>query len=129
MLQDEIMANILAVDDEQLILTVLKVLLKKDGHTVTTATDGSKALEEIERSMPDLVISDIRMLPMNGLELLKEIRKKWHDLPVIMVTAFASAEAKEQATQLGVGAYLNKPFGNDELVNAVNRTLDKYASV
>jgi len=123
------MANILAVDDEQLILTVLKVLLKKDGHTVTTATDGSKALEEIERSMPDLVISDIRMLPMNGLELLKEIRKKWHDLPVIMVTAFASAEAKEQATQLGVGAYLNKPFGNDELVNAVNRTLDKYASV
>jgi len=123
------MANILAVDDEQLILTVLKVLLKKDGHTVTTATDGSKALEEIERSMPDLVISDIRMLPMNALELLKEIRKKWHDLPVIMVTAFASAEAKEQATQLGVGAYLNKPFGNDELVNAVNRTLDKYASV
>jgi response regulator RpfG family c-di-GMP phosphodiesterase len=64
------------------------------------------------------------MFPMNGLELLCEIRKKWHDLPVMMVTAFVSAETIEEATQLGVVAYLTKPFSHKEVLNAVRRALD-----
>ena len=121
-----IVAKILAVDDEQENLAVMNVLLQKAGHTVATAMDGSKALAEIERSMPDLVVSDIRMFPMNGLEMLRRIKTKWRDLPVMMVTS----ERMEEATELlGAVAYLNKPFSIDELFNAVSRALDTPCSI
>jgi DNA-binding NtrC family response regulator len=125
---EDILANILAVDDEQMILTVLKGILNRAGHTVATATDGIKALEQIEKSRPDLVVSDIRMCPMDGLELLREIKKRWHNLPVMMLTAFSPIETIEEAAQLGVAAYLTKPFLNEDILDAVSRTLDAQRS-
>jgi CheY-like chemotaxis protein len=117
------LAKILAVDDDPLILGVLKVLIESQGHTIMTAPDGPKALELIRGSKPDLVMSDIRMNPMNGIELLREIRKEWRDLPVIMITAFASAETKDESRKLGTVAYLAKPFTNEEVVGAVRNAL------
>lgn len=117
------MATILAVDDEALLLTVLSALLTSAGHTVVSATDGQSALVAIKASQPDLVISDIRMTPMNGMELLREIRKEWADLPVMMVTAFASTETAKEARELNVVGYLSKPFSNDEVLELVHRAL------
>jgi CheY-like chemotaxis protein len=117
------LAKILVADDDELILHALTVLMESNGHTIITASDGDKALELIRGSKPDLLISDLRMKPTNGIELLRDIRKEWPDLPVIMITAFASAETRDESSNLGAVAYLAKPFTNEEVMSAVVRAL------
>lgn len=83
------MASVLIVDDERGMRDFLKILLEKEGHKVITANKGSKALEIIENKTIELVVSDIRMPELSGIELLEIIKEKT-ELPVIMITAFAS---------------------------------------
>jgi len=116
------MARILAVDDEQLVLGVLKAVLSKT-HEVATAQDGNTALSLIASSPPDLVISDIRMDPMNGIELLRRIRRDHPNLPVVMLTAYASAETVNETRQLGAFDYMTKPFTAQEVTAMVERVL------
>lgn len=110
------MARVLLVDDEAYILTVLSVLFRSRGDDVEVAQGGQEALCLLEAGTFDLMISDIRMTPMNGMELLAVCRERYPALPVIMVTAYDTAESESQASELGAVAYLRKPFDNEELL-------------
>lgn len=109
------MSSILIVDDELSMREFLKILLEKDGHTVATANDASSALEIAAQNDFDLVISDIRMPGMTGLEMLAKLKNNKPDLPVIMITAFASPEDAVNAMKNGAFDYITKPFKVDEI--------------
>jgi two-component system response regulator PilR (NtrC family) len=109
------MPTILVVDDELSMREFLKILLEKEGYQAVTASDGEKALKAIAMQEFDLVISDIRMPGMGGLELLDAAKKVTPDLPFIMITAFASPEDAVQAMKHGAYDYITKPFKLSEI--------------
>lgn len=113
------MSKILIVDDELSMREFLKILLEKDGHSVRMAEDAAVALKEVEADTFDLVISDIRMPRMSGLELLAELKNQNPDLPVIMITAFASPEDAVSAMKNGAFDYITKPFKVDEIKEVI----------
>lgn len=118
------MSKILIVDDEARILLLLQSLLKANGFETATAKDGSSALAAVKNGSFDLVISDLRMAPMDGLTLFKEIKALQPDIPVILLTAYASVETAIEALKNGAFDYLSKPFKVDEMLDTVKRALD-----
>jgi len=121
------MLKILVVDDEQSMRDFLKILLVKEGHEVITAEDGHKALTCIQKESFDLVISDIRMPRMTGLELLEAAKRLLPDLPVIMITAFASPNDAVQAMKNGAFDYISKPFNVDEIKSVIYSATNQEA--
>ncbi len=117
------MARIIVVDNEGSILTVLNTILKSEDHEVETFRDGEKALETLKNRGFDLLISDIRMSPMDGMELLRKSREIRPGMAVIMLTAFGSVESAIEAMKLGAFDYVTKPFKVDELIITVDRAL------
>ena len=117
------MAKILIVDDEARILLLLKSLLRANGYETATAKDGIEALELVKKDSFDLLITDLRMAPMDGLSLFREV-KTFSSMPVILLTAYASVETAIEAMKLGAFDYLTKPFKVDELLATVNRALE-----
>jgi two-component system response regulator PilR (NtrC family) len=111
--------RILVVDDEQGICDVLRILLTRDGYDVETSTRAEAALELFCRRPHDLVLQDIRMPGMDGLDLLAKIHEKSPDVPVIIMTAFSSWETAVEAMRRGAFDYLRKPFDNNADVRAV----------
>jgi len=118
------MAKILLVDDEPSILSVLTALLKAEEYTVVPARGGEKAKELIRSEPFDLMITDIRMSPVNGMELLRIAHEERPEMPVIMLTAYGSVETAIEALKLGAFDYVTKPFKVDELLITVKRALD-----
>jgi two-component system response regulator PilR (NtrC family) len=120
------MTTILIVDDEKSMRDFLKILLTKEGYEVIVAGDGNQALAALGKNRVDLVISDIRMPGMGGLELLAKVKDEADDIPVIMITAFASPNDAVQAMKSGAYDYISKPFNVDEIKSviytATNRT-------
>ena len=114
------MNTILIVDDEKSMREFLKILLVKEGYKVITAQDGDRALELIQKSPVDLVVSDIRMPGISGLELLARIKDHDEDVPVIMITAFASPNDAVQAMKSGAYDYISKPFNVDEIKSVIH---------
>jgi len=117
--------RILVVDDDQRILNFLSSKLKASGYEVLTANDGLAGLEQSQAQEPDLIILDILMPRMDGLELLKEVRS-FSTVPVIMLTARGADADRVKGFSLGADDYLPKPFNPDELVariEAVRRRL------
>ena len=115
--------KILAVDDERHIVRLIQVNLERAGYQVITAYDGREALKKIEQEHPDLVVLDVMMPYMNGLETMKQIRSnpKTHSLPVIMLTAKAQDQDAFRGYEYGADIYLTKPFNPVELLTFVNR--------
>ncbi len=118
------MAKILLVDDEPSILSVLSTLLKAEGYEVFSAMGGEKGKEYIYSQEFDLMLTDIRMSPVNGMELLKLVHDERPSMPVIMLTAFGSVETAIEALKLGAFDYVTKPFKVDELLITVQRALE-----
>ncbi len=116
--------KILVVDDEMGIVETLEVLFRGAGYEVETALGGRAGLEALERVKPDLVLSDIRMPGVTGLELLERIRETDPELPVILMTAQASLQSAVKAVNEGAFYYLQKPFSNDELLAICARALE-----
>lgn len=114
------MSSILIVDDERSMREFLKILLEKNGHSVETAADGQSALDLADRHNFDLVISDIRMPGMNGLELLANLKQIRAEMPVIMITAFASPEDAVTAMKEGAFDYITKPFKVEEIKRVID---------
>ncbi len=114
------MLSILVVDDELSMREFLKILLEKDGHEVVTAADGAGALELAVRHDFDLAISDIRMPGMSGLDLLAQLKKNRPELPVILVTAFASPDDAVTAMKNGAFDYITKPFNVEEIKEVIS---------
>ncbi len=118
------MARILLVDDEPRMLSLLNSLLKAEGYDVTSAQDGSKVPELINTEVFDLMISDIRMTPIDGMELLKIARAARPTMPVIILTAYGTVETAIEAMKLGTFDYVTKPFKMDELLITIQRALE-----
>ena len=114
--------KVLVVDDEAQIRKVLTRHLEKEGYAVNTAQDGSEALELIRKDPPDLVISDLKMPEMTGVQLLEEIRKFAPQLPFILLSSAATPEEVERARQLGISDYIPKPFDFDDLMKRVAKS-------
>ncbi len=115
--------RILVVDDETSMCQYLTILLRKEGYEVTTASSGVEALALMERRPFDVVISDIQMPQLDGIQLLKGIKAIDPDTPVIMLTAYASEQSAIDAVNLGAYAYLQKHSKNDEIRVAVRNAL------
>jgi DNA-binding NtrC family response regulator len=115
------MAKILIVDDEARILLLLQSLLKANGYEAVTAKDGMQALELLKQAPFDIVISDLRMSPMDGMTLFREIKGLYPALPVVLLTAYASVETAIEAMKNGAFDYLTKPFKVDEMLATLRR--------
>ncbi|BHH83859.1 sigma-54-dependent transcriptional regulator [Desulforhopalus sp. 52FAK] len=122
------MALVLIVDDERGMRDFLKILLEKEGHKVLTANRGAKALEILETKVVDLVVSDIRMPELTGIELLEIIKEKTPELPVIMITAFASPDDAVMAMKNGAFDYISKPFNVEEIISVIRSATSRTTS-
>lgn len=118
------MATILLVDDEPSILSVLSTLLKAEGYDVTPSLGGEKARNLLNSEDFDLMLSDIRMTPVDGMQLLKIAHQRKPSMPVIMLTAYGSVETAIEALKLGAFDYITKPFKVDELLITVQRAFE-----
>jgi len=118
-------AHILLVDDEPSIRAALTRALRRDGHHVLSAPDGRQALEIATRESPELVITDIRMPVMDGLELLRHLGQLEPPIPAIVMSAYATAETTHEAVRLGATCVLAKPFKLPELREAVEWALQE----
>jgi len=116
-------ARILVVDDEPQIRQLLARALKREGYRVTTFSDGREALVELERESADILITDLRMPAISGLDLIQAAKDLRPDLGSILITAFASTETAVQALRYGADDYLTKPFALDDLRKVVGRVL------
>lgn len=123
------MYSILVVDDEPNYLVVLSELLKDEGFEVFTAADGESGLEIVDNVDLDLVITDMQMPGINGLQLLERVKEKNEELPVIVITAFAEVDKAVAAMQSGAFSYLAKPFSNDELIVTLQKAAHHYSLV
>jgi len=118
-------ARILVVDDALNTLEVLQRNLTSQGYQVFTAQDVAEALRLLEGTAIDLVITDLKMPKVSGLDLIKHVRENYKDTEVMMITGYASIEGAVQAVKIGAEEYLSKPFTDEELFAAVKRALDK----
>ena len=115
---------LLLVDDESAILDSLRILFKHEGFDVAVAQGGRAALEALERSVPELVVTDVRMPSVNGIEVLAAARRRDPDHPVILMTAQAELKTAIDAVNQGAFHYIQKPFDNEELVAICRRALE-----
>jgi two-component system, NtrC family, response regulator PilR len=107
--------RILVVDDEESIREFLEIMLKKEGYEVTCAEDGAKAKDVLTKKSFDMVISDLQMPNVTGIELLKHVKESYPDLVFMMITAFGTTESAVDAMKMGAYDYLTKPFKIDEV--------------
>lgn len=119
------MEKILVVDDEKSMRDFLSIVLKKEGYAVTTAEDGLTAKRWVQQDIFDLVLTDVKMPKMNGLEVLRTVKETSPDTIVVMITAFASTETAIEAMKEGAYDYLTKPFQIEEVRMIIQNALEK----
>jgi DNA-binding NtrC family response regulator len=119
------MAHLLIVDDEQGIRQLLTLVFERAGHHVRVAEGGRRALELLRTDNVDLIISDVKMPDMNGIELLRAAREVVPDVAVVMMTAFATVDTAREAFKLGADDFIQKPFDVEELKLIVAKALEK----
>ncbi|HTL28290.1 MAG TPA: sigma-54 dependent transcriptional regulator [Tepidisphaeraceae bacterium] len=119
------MARILVVDDQEMMRDSLATTLVREGHEVVAAGDGTAAVTRLSSGTRfDLLITDLKMPKMTGLELLAEAKKLRPEMPVVLMTAFATVNTAVEAMKLGAYDYIQKPFDGDEIKLLVDRTLE-----
>jgi DNA-binding NtrC family response regulator len=116
-------AKILIVDDEEIVCNMAKRCLEQEGYQVTTFVDSTKAMAAIKEERFDVVITDLKMKEVDGLQLLEFTKTRWPDTRVIMLTAFATLETAMEAVHKQVFDYFAKPLRIIELKASVNRAL------
>jgi two-component system, OmpR family, KDP operon response regulator KdpE len=119
--------NILVVDDEAQIARVLKTTLSAQGYGIRTAADGMQALQEMKTWPPDLIITDLRMPNMDGLELCRQVRKQSR-IPIIVLSVKGEETIKVEALDAGADDYVTKPFSVNELLARVRAALRRTQS-
>lgn len=119
-------ATILVCDDEELIRWSLSEHLRGEGYAVIEAEDGADCLNKVAEFAPDLVVTDLKMPGIDGMEVLRRLREEDRDVPVVVITAHGAVESAIEATRLGASAYLSKPFDLREVSIAVQKALDAH---
>jgi two-component system response regulator PilR (NtrC family) len=115
--------RILVIDDEPIIREVLQDILTREGHGVTLAPDAEAGLEHLDREEFDVIILDLMLPGLGGLETLRAIKKRDHDQVVVMITAYGSVETAVQAMRMGAHDYLTKPFKNEDVLRTLRNGL------
>lgn len=119
------MPNLLIVDDERGYREVLSAVFEAEGYAVSTAPHGRAAIAHLKKQPVDLVLSDVRMPDMDGIELLKKVRNIDGDIGIVMMTAFGTINTAREAFKLGADDFIQKPFNNEELKLILRRTLER----
>ncbi len=119
------MRTILVIDDERSMREFLSIMLEREGYSVVTKDNGNDALEFIRKNKCDLIITDIKMPKMSGIDILRESMALHPNTPVIMITAFASTEVAVEAMKLGAYDYITKPFNVDEIKIIIKNAIEK----
>jgi two-component system nitrogen regulation response regulator GlnG len=117
--------TILIVDDEKPICAALASLVKAEGFKALTAGDGATALEKVRSESPDVMLTDIKMPGMDGMELMRRTREVDPDLPVVMITAYAEVHGAVESIKAGAHDYLSKPFDNQDVLRVIHRALSE----
>ena len=121
-----LMETVLIVDDEKNYLVVLDALLASEGYEIVTSTNGADALRLVREADLDLVVTDMKMSGMNGIELLEECKKIRPELPVIMMTAYGTIEMAVEAMKKHAYDYITKPFQNEQLKLTIKKALENH---
>src|SRR5262245_63584128 len=121
--------TILVVDDEKGQREILEVILSGEGYDVTTASSGEAAMKFVESRRFDLVLSDLKMTGMSGLDLLKELTNYDKSIIVILLTAHGSVDSAVDALRLGAFDYLQKQYDSATLLDTVSRALNKLSAL
>ena len=117
--------RILVIDDEPDMLMLLRMIIEDNtNYEVETTNNPAEGLKMLTEEAYDLVISDLKMPGMDGLELFDELRKMSPDIPVIIITAYGSPEAADEALKKGVADFITKPFRKDTILFTMNRVLE-----
>lgn len=111
--------KVLIIDDEKDLCFLFKRILKPEGYTVLTAQNGYDGIKINEKSDPDIILLDLKMPGINGIETLRRIRKKDADVTVIIITAYGDAETIRDAADLNVYEYMSKPFNNETIIKMI----------
>jgi two-component system response regulator HydG len=122
--RNQVSANVLVIDDESSILESLRILLRNEGFTPHVAQGGRQGLEQIASLSPDIVLTDVRMPNVDGIEVLSAVRRQDPGIPVILMTAQATLQSAVQAVNEGAFYYIQKPFRNDDLVAILRRAAE-----
>ncbi len=123
------MARILIIDDDPAMVSVISDICQERGHQTVAYSSGAKALENLSTHAPQLVITDMRMDKVGGLDILRECRELLPQTPVILITAYKTVETALEAMKLGAYDYITKPFKVDELQLTIQRALDNQSLV
>lgn len=115
--------QILVVDDERLVLDSCKMVLEPEGFEVLLVTSADKALKAIKDKKPTLLLVDIKMPEHDGWYLMQQVKEKWPDIPVIVMTGYPTTETIAEAEELGASRFIAKPFTPDELLEAVHQVI------
>lgn len=116
--------SILLVDDEEDILSVLKFVLEKEGYQVATAPSGEEALKLMDKNYFDIVLSDLRMPGIDGIQLLERVKELSPSTDVVIMTAYASIDSAVTAIKKGASDYIVKPFINEDVKMRLKRILE-----
>ncbi len=118
--------KILIVDDEEDVVDVVKVVLESEGYEVITSENGKKALEVLKTQHPDLIILDIMMPEMDGVEVCSRLRKmeKMNDVPIVMFSAKLSAVDKKESFDAGADGFITKPFNTKGFTTSIRTYLE-----
>jgi two-component system response regulator PilR (NtrC family) len=119
------MAEILIVDDEQSYRQLLTLVFQEEGHNIRTAMNGRQALALLQQEPAHVIVSDVKMPDMDGIEMLRSLRETQPEIGVILMTAFASVDTAREAFKLGADDFIQKPFDVEELKLIVRKTLEK----
>jgi two-component system response regulator AtoC len=119
------MRRVLVVDDEENIRLVLRTLLKKQGYDVEVADGGDSALKALDSFDPDVILTDVRMPRMGGLDLLATLKAKQHPATVIVMSAYGNVDLAIEAIKAGAYDYVSKPFKPDEIVLALRKAEER----
>ena len=122
------MAQVMVVDDDDTIASVLVTYLEKAGHTTRRAADGREALDLLAEFRPDLMVLDLMLPKVDGLEVCRQVRSSWPELPVVMLTALAEPDDRIAGLEVGADDYVTKPFSPREVVLRVDSVLRRAGS-
>ena len=123
--KSEQVTNVLVIDDEEAIRSLLTDVLTDAGYRVTAVASGEEAIKKIEECPFEIVITDLKMPGMNGIEVLRKMKNMRSDICVIVLTGYATVETAIEAMKAGAYDYINKPFNTGEMELIINRAAER----
>ena len=117
--------KILVVDDEGIVLDSCQRVLEEDGLEVLLVTSADKAIMAIEDEEPSVLLMDVKMPVRDGMDLMREVKERWPDIPIIVMSGYDTIETIEEAVKMGAATFIAKPFTPDELLETVRQVIKK----